>query len=129
LSTHTHDAELESLKHKHEPTPKVDPVHLFKHRLVKVRLHFLLTSSAFVLILQHVQREVASVVDGSGSVKVKFKPVPPPEVEVEDKPLPLSPTFLSDKDESDAELKASHGDGKCVGISLQVCLRYLKRID
>ena len=68
----------------------------FKRRLVKVRLHFLLTSSAFVLILQRVQGEVASIAGGSRSSKVKFRPVPPPEVEVEDDPLPASPTFLSD---------------------------------
>ena len=60
----------------------------FKRRLVQVRLHFLLTSSASILILQSVWRKIASVAEGSGSAKAKFKPVPPPEVKVEDEPLP-----------------------------------------
>jgi hypothetical protein len=58
-------------------------VRSFKRRLVKVRLHILLTSSAFVLIFQRVRGEVASIAGGSGSSKAKFRPVPPPEVEVE----------------------------------------------
>jgi hypothetical protein len=106
-------------------------VRSFKRRLVQVRLHFLLTSSASVLILQRVRKEVASVAEGSGSAKAKFKPVPPPEVEVEDEPLPTSPAFLSDEPEpeSEAEPKESRGGGKRVGISLQACLRCSKRID
>jgi hypothetical protein len=104
-------------------------VRSFKRRLVRVRLHSLLTSSASVLILQRVRKEVASVAEGSGSAKAKFKPVPPPEVEVEDEPLPTSPAFLSDEPESEAEPKKSRGGGKRVGISLQACLRCSKRID
>jgi len=125
LSARTNDAELESLKRERErePTPEVDPVRSFKRRLVQVRLHFLLTSSASVLILQRVRKEVASVAEGSGSAKAKFKPVPPPEVEVEDEPLPTSPAFLSDEPDE------SRGGGKRVGISLQACLRCSKRID
>ena len=125
LSAHTNDAELESLKHERErePTPEVDSVHSFKCRLVQVRLHFLLTSSASVLILQRVRKEVASVAEGSGSAKVKFKPVPPPEVEVEGEPLLTSPAFLSDEPEESCK------GGKRVGISLQACLRCSKHID
>ena len=84
----------------------------FKRRLVKVRLHFLLTSSAFVLIFQRVRGEVASIAGSSGSSKAKFRPVPPPEVEVEDDPLPASPTFLSDGPESDVEPETSRGGRK-----------------
>ena len=101
----------------------------FKRRLVKVRLHFLLTSSAFVLIFQRVRGEVASVAGGSGSSKAKFRPVPPAEVEVEDDPLPTSPTFLSDGPESDVEPETSRGGGRRTGVSLQACLRCSKRID
>ena len=131
LSARTNDAELESLERKRErePTPEVDPVRLFKRRLVQVRLHFLLTSSASVLILQRVRKEVVSVAESSGSAKAKFKPVPLPEVEVKDEPLPTSPAFLSDEPESEAEPKKSCGGGKHVGISLQACLRCLKHIN
>jgi hypothetical protein len=106
-------------------------VRSFKRRLVQARLHFPLTSSAFVLILQHVWREVASIAEGSGSAKAKFKPVSLPEVEVKDEPLPASPTFLSDKPEpeSEAELKESRRGGKYVRVSLQAYLRCSKYID